>query len=120
MKRETSITSELEAKAASDSLDIDKVIHIIKILSNNDCFFKHFTEEQVSSPIKTLPAKKATVSFDIPVSVLKSSIQVYAKKLTTIFNNCLAESTFPNILKYADVTPVFKKGDNTDKKLLSN
>ena len=106
----------MEAKAASDSLEIGEVIHKIKILSNNDCFsFERFTEEQVISAIKNLPANKATVSFDIPVSVLKGSIQVYSKKLTAIFNNCLAENTFPNILKYADVTPVFKKGDITDK-----
>ena len=32
-----------------------------------------------------------------------------------IFNNCLLEGKFPDILKYSDITPVFKKGENTKK-----
>ena len=35
--------------------------------------------------------------------------------LTIIFNNCIRNSKFPDILKYADITPVFKKGNTTDK-----
>ena len=32
-----------------------------------------------------------------------------------ILNKCLEDGIFPDSLKYADVTPVFKKGDNTAK-----
>ena len=35
--------------------------------------------------------------------------------LTIIFNNCVRNRKFPDILKYADITPVFKKGNTTDK-----
>ena len=32
-----------------------------------------------------------------------------------MFKDCVKSGNFPGILKYADVTPVFKKGDTTDK-----
>ena len=32
-----------------------------------------------------------------------------------IFNNCIRKGKFPDILKYADITPVFKEGDTTDE-----
>ena len=44
-------------------------------------------------------------------SVLKKSISTYYEKLTDIFNNCVRSGTFPEILKKAEVTRVFKKGD---------
>ena len=66
--------------------------------------------------IKELPVNKATVSNDIPVSVLKESISFYYEKLTDIFNNCIRSSTLPEILKKAEVTLLFKKGDPTWKR----
>ena len=65
--------------------------------------------------IKELPGIKVTVSNDIPVLVLKKSVSAYYEKLTDIFNNCIRNGTFPEILKKAEVTPVFKKGDPTSK-----
>ena len=65
--------------------------------------------------IKQLPGNKATFSNGIPVSVLKESLSAYYEKLTGIFNNCIRNSTFPEILKKFEVTPVFKKVDPTSK-----
>ena len=65
--------------------------------------------------MKELPVNKATVSNDIPVSVLKESISFYYEKLTDIFNDCIRSSTLPEILKKAEVIPLFKKGDPTWK-----
>ena len=47
--------------------------------------------------------------------VLYDAAHVYSHRLTIIFNNYIKNSKFPDILKYADTTPVFKKGDTTDK-----
>ena len=69
--------------------------------------------------IKELPGNKASVSNDIPVSVLKESLSLFYEKLTDIFNNCIKSETFPEILKKAEVTPVFKKGLKTDYHLVS-
>ena len=65
--------------------------------------------------IKQLPGNKATVSNDIPVSILKESVSAYYEKLTDIFNSYIKSGTFPEILKKSEVTPVFKKGDPTPK-----
>ena len=65
--------------------------------------------------IKQQPGNKATVSNDIPVSVLKESISAYYEKLTDIFNSYIKSCTFPEILKKSEITPVFKKGDPTPK-----
>ena len=44
-----------------------------------------------------------------------NSVHIYSQVFTNIFNDCVKSGNFPDILKYADITPVFKKGDTTDK-----
>ena len=77
--------------------------------------FETISKKDILNLIKELPGKKATVSNAIPVLVLKESISAYYGKLTDIFNNCNRSGIFPEILKKADVTPVFKKGRPTSK-----
>ena len=60
-------------------------------------------------------SKKVTRKGDIPAQILKGSLSVYTKELTTIINNCLKDGLFPNELKLADVSPVFKKDDDLNK-----
>ena len=40
--------------------------------------------------------------------------------LTNIFNDCVKSGDFSDILKYADINPVFKEGDTSDKRTFSN
>ena len=47
--------------------------------------------------------------------IIKDVTHVYSHRLTIILNNCIKHKKFPDILKYADITPVFKKGDTSDK-----
>ena len=51
----------------------------------------------------------------IPVKIMVNSVHIYSQVLTNIFNDCVKSGNFPDILKYADITPVFKKGDTTGK-----
>ena len=41
--------------------------------------------------------------------------QMYSKKLAGIFNESIKLGKFPDILKKAEVTPVYKKDDMNDK-----
>ena len=41
---------------------------------------------------------------------------MYSEKLTNIFNECLINGKFPGTLKRAHVTPIFKKGNDNEKK----
>ena len=47
--------------------------------------------------------------------IIKNAADVYFHRLTIIFNNCIRNGKFPDVLRHADITPVFKKGDITDK-----
>ena len=53
--------------------------------------------------------KKANLTADIPVVVLKGWVDSYIPILTKILNTSLDRGCFPNQLKFAEVTPVFKK-----------
>ena len=44
-----------------------------------------------------------------------NSLHIYSQVLTNIFSDCVKSGNFPEILKYANITQVFKKGNTTDK-----
>ena len=46
---------------------------------------------------------------------LKDYVPFYIDPLLASFNTAINNSTFPNLLKVVDVTPVFKKGDKNDR-----
>ena len=47
--------------------------------------------------------------------VMKDNIDIFSLKLSNDFNHSIEEGAFPSNLKNADVTPIHKKGDRTDK-----
>ena len=77
--------------------------------------FHYVSVKVVKNELMNLSSKKATRQGNIPAKILKDSLSVYAKELTTIINNCLKDGLFPNELKLADVSPVFKKDDDLNK-----
>ena len=50
----------------------------------------------------------------IPVKILKQFKSEISKPLSLLINLSLSKSVFPNVLKIARVTPIFKKGNDTD------
>ena len=77
--------------------------------------FCYVSVKEVKKELMNLSSKKATRKGDIPAKILKDSLSMYTKELTTIINNCLKDGLFPNELKLADVSPVFKKDDDLNK-----
>ena len=77
--------------------------------------FNPVSKKDIIDAIKILPANKASISNHIPVSVMKQFAKCYCEKLTNIFNNCLKENRFPNLMKVAEISPVLKKLNNTSK-----
>ena len=49
------------------------------------------------------------------VKIIKENKDLISYFVYNNFNNALSSSQYPNGLKYADVTPVFKKDDKSDK-----
>ena len=77
--------------------------------------FHEIRETETLEIIKSLPKNKATVYKDIQIRIIKDAAHVFSHRLTIIFKNCIKNRKFPGILKYADIIPVFKKVDTTDK-----
>ena len=114
----TNITKSLNLRESTENIIFENEESCKKIKENfgNETFsFETISKKEVLDLIKKLPGNNATVSNDIPASVLKESLSAYYKKLPDIFNNCIRSGTFPEILKKSEVTPVFKKGETTSK-----
>ena len=52
---------------------------------------------------------KATQDSDIPTKLIKNNSDLLADFIFTNINDSIAQSTFPSLLKVANVTPVHKK-----------
>ena len=108
----TNITKGLNLRESTGNINFENEENCEKIKENfgNENFsFETVSKKDVLDLIKELPGNKPTVSNDIPVSVLKESVFTYYEKLIDIFDNYIRSGTFPEILKKAEVTPVFLK-----------
>ena len=77
--------------------------------------FTEITEEEISNEILSLNSAKASQQSDFPTNILKNNVDIYAFYLQNILNKCLNVSVFPDAMKIAEVTPVFKKNDRISK-----
>ena len=89
---------------------------IQKNLKNDDAFsFKATEMDDIEKEISHINPKKATTNNSIPSRILKKSSKVLASVLQKLFNDLIEKSEFPQNLKLADITPVYKKHDPLDK-----
>ena len=86
-----------------------------KYLNNVKFSFKEITEEEISKELLSLHSAKASQKSDIPTNILKLNVDIYSFYLKIIFNDCLNKAIFPNEMKIAEITPVFKKNDRISK-----
>ena len=73
-----------------------------------------FTEASVSDiekELSNLNTKKASTFENITPKVLKVSIESCSEVLIKLFNNTILTSNFPDKLKVANGSPIFKKDD---------
>ena len=59
--------------------------------------------------------KTASQKSDIPLKIIKENVDIISYFLYHNFNNSLSSATFPTSMKYADVIPIHKRDDKTDK-----
>ena len=67
------------------------------------------TQTDILRAIKKLKNKNNTKS-EIPVSLIKSNSPLLAYPLTYLFNNSVSQGVFPQCLKNAIVSPIYKSG----------
>ena len=78
--------------------------------------FRKVTKYEISSEIKKLNRKKATLSNDILTKIIQQFSEFFTDFLYNNFNSCLESGLFPDELKLAEVVPVYKKNDKKDKR----
>ena len=76
--------------------------------------FRPVTRKELYNVIDNLPKHKSPGPGYIPAWALKDSKLSIGTHLQFVVNECINKNTFPNILKTAHVTPVYKKGDRLE------
>ena len=74
--------------------------------------------DDVDKEMRSLNSKKSRTQNDIPPNILKNCASSTAPVLQKCFNEILRTGNFPDKLKLADITPVFKKNDPLKKKTI--
>ena len=120
----TNITTHLKSTKIDPKANLESIINIfqnhesvqrIKLANfhSKSCLkFNRVSGLDVKKEILNLSPKKPNRKGDIPSKILKNSINAYLSELTIFINK---ESSFPDDLKLADITPIFKKEDSLNK-----
>lgn len=86
----------------------------IQISNYDSIFLTPTTEAEITTIINSLKNTCAPGDDDISPLPIKNSISCLIEPLTYIFNQMLATGVFPDRLKIARVTVVFKGGNKTE------
>jgi hypothetical protein len=84
-------------------------------LNENEFEFKHTTENEVFKILKKLDTKKASGYDKISPQMIKYSMDYLVPYLTHIINTSIDQYTFPLLLKYAEISAIYKKKDKLSK-----
>ena len=91
------------------------ILSIKEKINNNVFSFQKVTYEEILNEIKNLDTSKSTQSEDIPFKIINDNADIFANFILQNFSKCIIDGKFPDQLKKADVSPVFKKGNHNDK-----
>ena len=83
----------------------------LKDKNNITLFLKPVNEDEVKSMISNMAASKACGPNSIPTQILKTNFEFLVSPLKHIINLSFTEGCFPQLLKLAEVCPIFKKKD---------
>ena len=81
----------------------------------NLLLFKPVMSEEVLKTIYSRKKNKVSLSYTIPVKILKMFSGLFLPYLTGVINHSIATFSFPDELKLAEAMSPFKKDDSLDK-----
>jgi hypothetical protein len=82
----------------------------------NDMSFNTVTPIEIMKMVQSMENKKSCGFDEMPISVIKDSIDLLAGPLAFVFNKCFDSAVFPEQLKLARILPVYKKGLKSDRR----
>ena len=88
----TNVTKGLNLRQVNESqyFENEESCRLIRENYGGESFsFKSISKEDITEAVKKLPSNKASISNDIPVSIIKDFAACYCEKLASIFNDCL-------------------------------
>ena len=91
------------------------LIRLEKLIKGIKFSFQQVTEEHVRQVILSIDDSKATAVGDIPADMLKVTLDMHLSLIKKITNLSFENGCFPEDLKLAEVSPVFRKNDDIDK-----
>ena len=92
---------------------IERIRRTVK--TNEKFSFQPIPEDLVRGIILKLDGSKATPVGDIPGDMLKSTVDIHLTFITKIINFSFENGCFPDELKLAEVSPIFKKNNDLVK-----
>ena len=78
--------------------------------------FSTKTNTDIESVVYKLDVSRANTHKGIPTKIFKDNFDIYKPLITNIYNESIAKAKFPSTMKLADITPVHKKKESTNKK----
>ena len=88
---------------------------ITENISKGSFSFSTVDVAEIVNQVKSLDVNKAAMSDGIPPKFLKENIGVCCEPLSKVINRGISSSTFDDSIKKADLTPIHKADDTTDK-----
>ena len=77
--------------------------------------FTNITSNVIEDKIDKLNPKKSCIGNDIPAKILMGNSDIICSNLSNIYNDCKNNYDYPISLKVADVTPVYKPNEKSEK-----
>ena len=77
--------------------------------------FKNVQEEEILKELNNLNINKATQNTDIPTKIIKKNSDIFGDFIFSNLNCCINTSSYPSLLKRADIAPVHKKDSKSEK-----
>ena len=107
----TSISEKLTAKMKKSNVDFKDFLKS----PNEKSFFIHPTcKEEIKELICDFDTRKSPDIYGISPKIIKSASDSLTDKLADIFNSSFESGVFPQLLKFACVTPIFKGGSRLE------
>ena len=92
-------------------------IAAIKKFCNSKSHFssKTLQKEEILKELNNLNINNGTQNTNIPTKITKEISDLFGDFIFSNFNCCTNTSSYPSLLKRADITPVYKKNSKSEK-----